>query len=74
MLRGLIEARLGRYLVWILLLALGAATVLLLSGGRDALKAVGLSHTVAGAIATAFTVVLVVIGLAYFAIHVIDWE
>lgn len=74
MLQGLIEARMGRLLAGALMLGVGGATAFVLSGGRDALKVVGLSHFAAGAIATALTVVVALVGLAYFAVYVIDWE
>ena len=74
MLRGLVESRLLRLPGGFLFVASIGLTVVLLTVGRDALKTVGLSHNVSGAIATVLTVALIVAGLAYFAINVIDWE
>lgn len=73
MLQGLIEAKSRRFFVGGFILVVGGATAILLMTGRDLLMAVGLDHIAAGAIATVLTVIVAIVGLAYFAVYVIDW-
>lgn len=73
MLQGLIERGAKRFSIGVFILVVGGMVALPLMVGRDLLMAVGLDRIAAGAIATVLTVIVAIVGLAYFAVYVIDW-
>ncbi|MFW5929422.1 MAG: hypothetical protein ACOCT0_03265 [Halobacteriota archaeon] len=74
MIKRVIEAALGRFLLGVGLLAVVVPVALALSVGTDTLTALGLDRDTAGTIVTAVVVIAVVAGLAAFARYGIDWD
>lgn len=69
----IVDIILGRLLLVILLGAPAFGIVFLLTGGTDALVALGLSRDLAGTIAATIATLASIAGLAAFGYYFIDW-
>lgn len=72
-LSGVIERRVGRFLVSVLLVTAGVGVALFLVYGTELLVAAGFSRNLAGNIAAGVAIIGSIAGLGAFGYYGIDW-